>query len=90
MEKEECYNLYDKEREFLELLEKNKIHYDPILGDIYYGIKENEIRIGSILSCQTSFLLIASIPKGANAKKKSELERGVSKLQKLAQEFKVN
>jgi len=92
MEREECYNLYDKEREFLEVIKKHRFRYDPLLNDIFYGSADEEsgVRVGSILEAMTPFLLITNIPKKIDAKDKRDLDKGISKLRKLAEEFEVN
>ena len=91
MEKEECYKLYQKEREFLELLNKNGLYYDENLNDIFYGGtgEESGIRVGSILNSAQPFLLITNLPKRISTRNKRDLERGTSKLRKLAEEFKI-
>ena len=92
MEREECYNLYDREIEFLEVIKTHRFRYDPLLNDIFYGSagEESGIRVGSILSCATPFLLITNIPKKIGAKDKRNLDKGTSKLRKIAEEFEAN
>lgn len=85
MERKNSYNLMDKKDEFVNLLKNSDLNYDSNSGMILGNYFTYSFFVGRILDSNPPYLVIFSEEFCAKEKEKS-----ISKLIKLADEFRID